>query len=86
MVAIDCFPASYSLRTPAGAGQERCDGRTRTEQQQDLADGRVVILDTSTLVPGRYRMDLTIIASDGTRCAHEMQPIEAVDGLLARPS
>ena len=61
------------------------DGFTCTEQQQDLADERVVILDTSTLVPGRYRMDLTIIADDGTRCAHEMQPIEAVDGLLARP-
>ena len=61
------------------------DGRTRTEQQQDLADGRVVILDTSTLVPGRCRMDLTIVAADGTRCAHERQPIEAVDGLLALP-
>ncbi len=59
------------------------DGRTRTEQQQDLADGRVAILDSSTLVPGRYRMDLTIVAADGTRCAHERQQIEAVDGLLA---
>jgi methionine-rich copper-binding protein CopC len=58
------------------------DGHTRTKQQQDLADGRVAILDTSTLVPGRYRLDLTIFASDGTRCAHETQPIEAVDGLL----
>jgi len=61
------------------------DGRKRTEQQQDLADGRVAILDTSTLVPGRYRIDLTIVAADGTRCAHETQPIEVVDGLLARP-
>jgi hypothetical protein len=58
------------------------DGRTRTEQQQDLADGRVVILDTSTLVPGRYCLNLTIAAADGTTCAHEMQPIEAVDGPL----
>jgi hypothetical protein len=61
------------------------DGRTRTEQQQDLADGRVVILDTSTLVPGRCHMDLMIVAADGTRCAHERQSIEAVEGLLARP-
>ncbi len=61
------------------------DGHTCTQQQQDLADGRVAILDTSTLAPGRYRMDLTIVAADGTRCAHETQPIEAVDGLLARP-
>jgi hypothetical protein len=58
------------------------EDRTRTEQQQDLADGRVVILDTSTLVPGRYRMDLTIATADGTRCAHEMQRIEAIDGPL----
>jgi len=58
------------------------DGRTRTQQQQDLADGRVVILDTSTLVPGRYRLNLKITAADGTTCAHETQPIEAVDGPL----
>jgi methionine-rich copper-binding protein CopC len=61
------------------------DGRTQTEQQQDLADGHIAILDTSTLVPGRYRMDLMIVAADGTRCANERQSIEAVDGLLARP-
>jgi hypothetical protein len=56
------------------------DGRTRTAQQQDLADGRVVILDTSTLIPGRYYLNLTIAAADGTTCAHEMQPVETVDG------
>jgi len=59
------------------------DDCMRTEQQQDLADGCVAILDTSTLVPGRYRMDLTIVAADGTRCAHERQSIEAIDGPLA---
>jgi hypothetical protein len=62
------------------------DGRTCTQQRQDLVDGRVAILDISTLVPGRYRLDLTIVAANGTRCAHEMQPIEAVDGLLVCPS
>ncbi len=61
------------------------DGRTRTEQQQDLADGLVAILDTSTLVSGRYRMDLMIAAADGTRCAQQRQSIKAVDGLLAGP-
>ncbi|MCP4612458.1 MAG: hypothetical protein GY845_27485 [Planctomycetes bacterium] len=61
------------------------DGRTRTKQQQDLTDGRVAILDTSNLVPGSYSLNLTITATDGTTCAHEMQTIEAVDGLLARP-
>jgi hypothetical protein len=72
---------SYTIAVSLASG----DGRTSTKQKQDLADGRVVILDTSTLVPGRHRLDLTIFASDGTRCAHEMQSIETVDGLLARP-
>ena len=61
------------------------DGRTGAEQQQDLAAGRVAILDTCTLNPGRYRMDLTIVAAGGTRCANETQPIEAVNGPLVCP-
>jgi hypothetical protein len=61
------------------------DGRTRTEQQQDLTEGRIVILDTSTLIPGRYSMNLTIVAADGTRCANEMQLIEAINGPLVCP-
>jgi len=59
------------------------DGRTRMQQQQDLANEHVVILDTSTLVPGRYHMDLAIIAADGTRCAQERRPLDAVAGPLA---
>jgi len=59
------------------------DGRTRTQQQQDLANEPVVILDTSTLVPGRYHMDLAIVAADGTRCSQERRPLEAVAGPLA---
>jgi hypothetical protein len=55
----------------------------RLEQQQDLANEHVVILDTSTLVPGRYHVDLAIIAADGTRCAQERRPLEAVAGPLA---
>jgi len=61
------------------------DGRTRTQQRQDLIDGCVAIIDTSTLVPGRYCMDLTIVAAGGTRCSHKMLPIEAIDGPLASP-
>jgi len=59
------------------------DGRTRTQQQQDLANEYVVILDTSTLVPGRHHMDLAIIAADGTRCSQERRLVEAVAGPLA---
>jgi len=61
------------------------DGKTRTEQQQDLADGRVAVLDTSNLVPGSYSLNLTITAADGSTCAQESQSIEAVGGLLTRP-
>lgn len=60
-------------------------GRTRTERLQDLTEGRAVILDTSTLIPGRYSMNLTIVAADGTRCANETQLIEAIDGPLVCP-
>jgi len=59
------------------------DGRTRMQQQQDLANEHVVILDTSTLVPGRYHMDLAIIAADGTRCAQERRLLKAIAGPLA---
>jgi len=61
------------------------DRRTHTEQQQDLIEGYVVILDTSTLIPGRYTMDLTVVAADGTRCANEMHLIEAINGPLVCP-
>jgi len=61
------------------------DGPTCTQQQQDLANGHVVTLDTSTLVPGRYHMDLAITAADGTKGAHERRLLEAVDGPLVRP-
>jgi len=59
------------------------DGRTYKTQQQDLADGLIVTLDTSTLVPGRYSLNLTITAADGTTCGYEMQTIEAINGPLA---
>jgi hypothetical protein len=59
------------------------DGRTWTEHQQDLADRRLVVLDTSNLVPGGYHLNLMIVDSDGTRCGHDVQPMEAVDGPLA---
>ncbi len=80
--SCECRKGSHTITVSLASG----DGRTRTEQQQDLADGRVAILDTSTLVPGRYRLDLTIGAADGTRCVYEMQPIEAIDGPLGAES
>ena len=61
------------------------DGRTRTSQQQDLADGLAVALDTSTFASGRYRLDLTIVDAQGVTCSHETRFMEAVDGPLASP-
>jgi hypothetical protein len=61
------------------------DGRTRTSQQQDLADGLAVVLDTSTIASGRYRLDLTIVDAQGVTCSHETRFMEAVDGPLAGP-
>ena len=61
------------------------DGRAHTAQQQDLSEGRVVLVDTSTLSPGRHRLNLTITDADGTTCSHEMHSIEAVNGPLAGP-
>ena len=61
------------------------DGRAHGEQQQDLFDGRIVVVDTSTLLPGRHQLNLTITDADGTICAHEAHSIEAVDGPLAGP-
>ena len=59
------------------------DGRTRTAQEQDVAGGGAVVLDTSTLAPGRYRLELTITDANGKTCSHQTQSIEAVDGPLA---
>jgi len=61
------------------------NGRMRTVQQQNLAGGHAVILNTSTLTPGGYRLDLTIVDADGMKCAHEARSIEAVHGPLGDP-
>ncbi len=59
------------------------DGRTHTKQQQDLANGRIALLDTSTLTPGPYRLNLTITTADDKQCAHETRSIVASKGPIA---
>lgn len=59
------------------------DGRMRVTETLDLAGASTVILDTSTLTPGRYRLNLTIVDTDGTICAQAGQSVEAVNGPLA---
>ncbi len=74
-VRKDSHSITVSLTSP--------DGRTHTKQQQDLANGRLALLDTATLTPGHYRLNLTITTADGKHCARETQSIEVVDGPLA---
>ena len=58
------------------------DARTRIAEAQDLTGARTVILDTSALMPGRYRLNLTIVDADGMTRAHAVQSIGAVNGPL----
>ncbi len=66
-----------------GVSLTSADGRTHAEREQDLAGERVVVLDTSALVPGRYRLELAITAADGTKSIQQTRTIEAVAGPLA---
>ena len=60
-------------------------GETHAAKQQDLADGLAVVLDTSILAPGRYRLDLMIVDDQGATCSHMTQFVEAVGGPLTLP-
>ena len=44
-------------------------GRIQAENVQDLAAGRVVVLDLSQLTPGRYGLKLEITSAAGDRCS-----------------
>ncbi|MCU0918196.1 MAG: hypothetical protein MUC88_27075, partial [Planctomycetes bacterium] len=74
-------PGSHSVTVSLVSG----DGHTCTKRQQDLAGEQVVMLDTSTLVPGRYHLELVLRTADGTKCAQERRPLAAVAGPLAHP-
>ena len=64
------------------ASLESADGPARMTETLDLASAGTVILDTSTLTPGRYQLNLTIVDADGTTCAQAGQSTEAVNGPL----
>ena len=59
------------------------DGRAHITETLDLAGAATVMLDTSTLTPGRYRLNLTIVDADGTVCVQAAQSMEAINGPLA---
>ena len=59
------------------------DGGTHATGRQDLADGHAVVLDTSALTPGRYRLHLTIADPQGETCSRMTQSLDAVRGPMS---
>jgi len=49
-------------------------------QKRDLADSRRLLLDTSQLTPGVYRLALSISDSAGNACARRSQTINFIAG------
>ena len=56
------------------------EGQVITEQKQDLAGQRVVVLDTSSIPPGHYQLQLTIADAEGKLCSEETRYMEAIPG------
>jgi len=50
------------------------------QQRQDLAEQRVIVLDTSSISPGRYQLQLRITDAEGRLCSEETRYIEAIPG------
>jgi hypothetical protein len=50
------------------------------QQKQDLARQRVIVLDTSSISPGDYRLYLKITDAEGKLCWEETRDMEAVPG------
>ena len=56
------------------------EGWSIAQQKQDLAGQRVVVLDTSSIPPGYYRLHLKITDAVGKLCSEETRDIEAIPG------
>jgi len=59
-------------------------GIIRAETRQDLAEGRLAVLDTSPLDPGRYALSVKVSAADGTILSQSTCSIECLPGPLAK--
>ena len=55
-------------------------GQSIAQQKQDLAGQSVVVLDTSSISPGRYQLHLRITDSGGKLCSEETRDKEAMPG------
>ena len=56
------------------------EGQSVAQQKQDLAGQRVIVLDTSSIPPGHYRLHLRIADAEGKLCSEESREIKAIAG------
>ncbi len=59
---------------------ETTEGQGVAQQQQDLAERRVIVLNTASISPGRYRLRLKITDAEGELCSEGTRDIEALAG------
>ena len=69
-------PGSHEVVASLSTGT----GQSIIQQRQDLAGQRVVVLDTSSIPPGRYQLQLSITDAKGRLCSEETRDVEAVPG------
>jgi len=62
------------------ASLKNAEDRTIAQQKQDLNEQRVIVLDTSSIPPGNYRLHLKITDADGKLCSEEARDMEAIPG------
>lgn len=55
-------------------------GQSIAQQKQDLDGQRVVVLDTSSIPPGYYRLQLEITDAGGKLCSAETRDMKAIPG------
>ena len=57
-------------------------GRPRAERKQDLADGDPLLLDTSEIEPGSYRLQVAVQTPDGAVVSQSEHVIQCLPGLF----
>ena len=56
------------------------EGQLVTQQEQDLSSQHFIVLDTSSISPGRYQLHLKVIDAEGKLCSEGIKDIEAICG------
>jgi len=57
-------------------------GKTQSRSEQDLTASRLLVLDSSNIMPGRYTLNVEIMTEDGTCCSEITGTIEGLAGPL----